>query len=97
MENCNCLEKMRKRILEKKDISTISTRSKGKITSVRFSREITSLLSDEIITGQGVEIEYEVESSPGTTVSETKIHVTHISHEYCPWCGKKYQKGETPE
>ncbi|OSZ79303.1 hypothetical protein CAP35_13910 [Chitinophagaceae bacterium IBVUCB1] len=80
---CNCIEKYRKQIIA--DFEKQGTPAQY----VRF--ELSTIHSQgmkNLITGQAIEIGYQKANKKGEL--QRKTEKSFVSHNYCPWCGKKY-------
>lgn len=82
MKKHDCLQKVREALKE----------ADPKLTYVRFELSTIRDIDDnksEPRTGQAIEYGYNHTKKNGEVV--TKSAKSFVSHEYCPFCGKKYK------
>jgi Ni,Fe-hydrogenase III large subunit len=81
---CNCLDKVRNNIILIEDANYVRIDMSTILVRLKNGKEIENL------TGQRIEIGYNHIKRDGTV--QKKERKSFITHDYCPFCGKKYIK-----
>ena len=81
---CDCIKRIEKEILEKREEYKGRKLLKAKLQHTTFPMSGLKIMGR--ITTQPLELELEGRKTPLKT---------DISHTYCPWCGEKYLKEES--
>ncbi len=80
MEKHNCIEKVRQQIKDADDTIKYVLFDLANIKD-------TSIPNSEYKTGQRVSVEFN---------NKKKIEKSFVAHDYCPWCGVKYNADKIP-